>query len=150
MRQLDDLLLEYSKSHQNKINKGIHLICVPLILWAIIGLFYSISIPHFLLQYNFNWSYLPIIAALIFYLRLGVIPYLIMLVQIIPMLFVCAVLFMQHKPLCLISIIIFIVAWVWQFIGHKVEGKSPSFFKDLQFLLIGPLWVSYKILRLKK
>ena len=36
---------------------------------------------------------------------------------------------------------IFIVAWIGQFLGHKIEGKKPAFFKDLQFLLIGPLWL---------
>jgi uncharacterized membrane protein YGL010W len=35
---------------------------------------------------------------------------------------------------------VFILAWIGQFYGHKVEGKKPSFFKDLQFLLIGPVW----------
>ena len=36
---------------------------------------------------------------------------------------------------------LFVLAWIGQFIGHKVEGKKPSFFKDLQFLLIGPAWL---------
>jgi uncharacterized membrane protein YGL010W len=39
------------------------------------------------------------------------------------------------------SILIFMVNWIGQFIGHKIEGKKPSFFEDLIFLLIGPLWV---------
>ena len=44
-------------------------------------------------------------------------------------------------PLWLTSVSIFVVAWIGQFIGHAIEGKRPSFFKDLQFLLIGPLWL---------
>ncbi len=36
---------------------------------------------------------------------------------------------------------IFVVAWIGQFIGHHIEGKKPSFLKDLQFLLIGPAWL---------
>ncbi len=43
------------------------------------------------------------------------------------------------------SLIIFAIAWIGQFYGHKVEGKKPSFIKDLQFLLIGPLWVIQKL-----
>jgi uncharacterized membrane protein YGL010W len=39
------------------------------------------------------------------------------------------------------SLVIFVAAWIGQFIGHAIEGKRPSFFKDLQFLLIGPLWL---------
>ena len=40
-----------------------------------------------------------------------------------------------------ISLVLFVVAWIGQFIGHKLEGAKPSFFKDLQFLLIGPAWL---------
>jgi len=40
-----------------------------------------------------------------------------------------------------LMIAIFSIAWVFQFVGHKIEGKKPSFFQDLSFLLIGPLWV---------
>lgn len=42
-----------------------------------------------------------------------------------------------------INLTLFILAWIGQFYGHHVEGKKPSFFQDLQFLLIGPLWVYY-------
>ena len=44
-------------------------------------------------------------------------------------------------------ITLFVIAWVGQFYGHKIEGKKPSFFDDLQFLLIGPLWVAEPWLR---
>ena len=37
--------------------------------------------------------------------------------------------------------VVFVVTWIGQFVGHKIEGKKPSFFEDLQFLLIGPAWV---------
>jgi uncharacterized membrane protein YGL010W len=39
------------------------------------------------------------------------------------------------------SIGLFVVLWIFQFIGHKIEGQKPSFFNDVQFLLIGPIWV---------
>jgi uncharacterized membrane protein YGL010W len=44
-------------------------------------------------------------------------------------------------PLWTSSLVIFVAAWVGQFIGHKIEGKKPSFFEDIQFLLVGPLWL---------
>ena len=44
-------------------------------------------------------------------------------------------------PVWLISLIIFVLAWIGQIIGHKIEGKKPKFLKDLQFLLIGPAWL---------
>ena len=48
---------------------------------------------------------------------------------------------MPCMPLWASSLAIFVIAWVGQFIGHKIEGKKPSFFEDLQFLMIGPLWL---------
>jgi uncharacterized membrane protein YGL010W len=42
---------------------------------------------------------------------------------------------------------VFVGAWMGQFYGHKVEGKKPAFFEDLQFLLIGPIWVFEPIFR---
>ena len=50
-------------------------------------------------------------------------------------------------PLWAVCLIIFVLAWIGQFWGHKVEGKKPSFLKDLQFLLIGPLWLLHFIYR---
>ncbi len=49
----------------------------------------------------------------------------------------------QHVslPLWLVSLAVFAGAWVGQFVGHKIEGKKPSFLKDVQFLLIGPAWL---------
>ncbi|MEJ1960555.1 MAG: Mpo1-like protein [Gammaproteobacteria bacterium] len=44
-------------------------------------------------------------------------------------------------PVSTTSLAIFVTAWIGQFIGHALEGKQPSFFKDVQFLLIGPLWL---------
>ena len=43
--------------------------------------------------------------------------------------------------------VLFVAAWVFQFAGHEVEGRKPSFFKDLQFLLIGPAWLMHFIYR---
>lgn len=53
-----------------------------------------------------------------------------------------SLIFLDKTPgLFYVALGIFILAWIGQFIGHKIEGKRPSFFKDIQFLLIGPLWV---------
>ena len=46
------------------------------------------------------------------------------------------------------AIVVFLVAWVFQFIGHKIEGQRPAFFDDLRFLAIGPGWVLAQLYRL--
>jgi uncharacterized membrane protein YGL010W len=141
---------EYAISHQNKTNQLIHFICVPLIFFSIVGLFMSIpaSVIANLLQINNpileNWAALILIILLFFYIKLSFSTFLKMLVFSLVCLlgnyYLSAVL-----PLFYTSISIFIVAWIGQFYGHKLEGKKPSFFKDLQFLLIGPAWVFEKI-----
>jgi uncharacterized membrane protein YGL010W len=49
--------------------------------------------------------------------------------------------------LALWAVGIFVVAWIGQFVGHKIEGKKPSFLEDLQFLLIGPAWLMHFIFK---
>ena len=40
---------------------------------------------------------------------------------------------------------LFVVGWIFQFIGHAVEGKPPEFFKDWRFLFVGLRWWLAKI-----
>ena len=47
----------------------------------------------------------------------------------------------------IIYLSIFVITWIFQFIGHKIEGKKPSFLKDLQFLLVRPIWLLHFILK---
>lgn len=141
---------EYAVSHQNETNKLIHYICVPAIFFSVIGLL--MSIPTTFLESTFelynpileNWAAVVGILILIFYLRLGFWYFVQMLV--ITLLCIVGNFWLGNNVnLLYTSIIIFVVAWIGQFYGHKVEGMKPSFIKDLQFLLIGPLWVVKKV-----
>jgi uncharacterized membrane protein YGL010W len=148
MKKVDALLAEYGESHKNKTNKLIHWICVPAILFAIIGLLWSIPTPETFNQFNFpvNFGTLGLLIALFYYKTLSS-------SLTLGMIFVAVGITagnyyldkLQIPPLWLISTIIFVIAWIFQFIGHGIEGKKPSFFKDLQFLLIGPLWLLHFI-----
>ena len=51
------------------------------------------------------------------------------------------------NTMLIIAIGVFVVAWIGQFIGHHIEGKRPSFFTDLTYLLVGPLWTLNKLYR---
>ena len=152
MKSIDNWYAEYAESHQNVLNQKIHFICVPLIYFSIVGLF--MSIPNGLLtgltgsddlMLN-NWALVALILPMIFYLRLSFQVFVRMLLFSL----LCIVgnsLLAEQLPLLWTSIIIFALAWVGQFYGHHVEGKKPSFLKDLQFLLIGPAWVFEKVQR---
>jgi uncharacterized membrane protein YGL010W len=43
------------------------------------------------------------------------------------------------------SVAIFVGAWIAQFVGHQMEGRKPSFFEDLQYLWVGPIFVLSKL-----
>ena len=151
MRRIDQLLSEYGESHQNKTNKIIHWICVPLIFFSIVGLLASIpsdAVQSFLGEGNpyANWATVAMIVAIIYYVSLSIILSIGMSVFALLCLFLARVIEqIDVAPLWGISLGIFVVAWIGQFYGHKVEGKKPSFFKDLQFLLIGPAWLMHFI-----
>lgn len=139
-RQIDVLLDQYSESHLNHTNELIHLVCVPLIVFSLLGIIWWIH-PLAALAVS--------VAALGYYFQLSRPFALGMLAMTLAMLG----LLYAMPPLTVlpVSIAIFVTAWIGQFIGHKIEGKKPSFFDDLRFLLIGPLFVLgffYRRLRL--
>ncbi|HVA56029.1 MAG TPA: Mpo1-like protein [Gammaproteobacteria bacterium] len=143
MRAVQSWLDEYGESHQNPINKTVHWICVPLILLSLIGLLWSIPMPHTLEETSplLNWGILFLIAALLYYFALA---WRLALGMTLVVLMVIAIVYgVSRLPasLWLVSLSVFVIAWIGQFIGHKVEGRKPSFFRDVQFLLIGPLWL---------
>ncbi|MES2593502.1 MAG: Mpo1-like protein [Bacteroidota bacterium] len=143
MKKIDQWLSEYGESHQNQTNKAVHWICVPLIMFSLIGLLWSIPTPEVFHNSSFpvNFGTLFLFLALCYYLMLSV--KLTMGMLVISAFIVAGnyqLAQIEAVPLWLISLLIFAAAWVGQFIGHNIEGKKPSFLKDLQFLLIGPLW----------
>lgn len=152
MKSAKEYFDEYALSHQNKINQKIHFICVPLIFFSVIGLL--MSIPDEIIQNNLNlnspllenWAFVTGLVISVFYFKLGFSYFL-------QMLFVILICILgnfwvgNQTNLLYTSLLIFVLAWVGQFYGHKVEGAKPSFLKDLEFLLIGPLWVIQKIIK---
>jgi uncharacterized membrane protein YGL010W len=148
MRTIDRLLDEYGHSHQNSTNKLIHWICVPAIMFSLFGLLMAIPYPWELSIY-WNWAAIALYFALVYYLRLSfsmfigfaIIGSLILLGNFA----IFRAVDFQNLQLVYISLGIFVIAWIGQFIGHKIEGEKPSFLKDLQFLLVGPAWLLHFI-----
>lgn len=141
MRSLEQWLEAYGEDHQNPTNQVIHKICVPLIMMSLLGILWMIPAPSLFSSVPFlNWASLFCIACLVFYAVLSPVFAAAMFFMAAGMLYVVSLIASTNYPLA-ISVGIFVVAWIGQFYGHKVEGKKPSFFTDLQFLLIGPLWV---------
>jgi uncharacterized membrane protein YGL010W len=150
MRTADQWLDDYGDSHRNPTNKALHWICVPVILWCVLGLLWSLPFPGGMrAEYPaLNWAGATVLAALIYYsllsvrLTLGALPLLIAALWSIDRLD-----HIDGVPLWSICVALFVAAWIGQFIGHAIEGKRPSFFKDVQFLMIGPLWLLADVYR---
>ena len=142
MRTVNQWLSEYGESHQNQTNKSIHWVCVPAIFFSIVGLLYSIKLPWVINDMSVNVAMIVLLLITIYYLRLSVSLGIGMFLFGILCLILCFVI-EKYVPysLWLVCIIIFILAWIGQFYGHNKEGKKPSFLKDIQFLLIGPMWL---------
>lgn len=138
-RPIDTLLAQYSESHLNPVNEVIHFVCVPVIVFTLLGLAWAI---HPLCAVALT------LAALAYYFQLSK-PFAVgMLLMSLLMLGLLKAL--PPATVLPLSLAIFVLAWIGQFIGHKIEGKKPSFFDDLRFLLIGPLFVlSFLYRRLK-
>lgn len=133
-RTLEQWLNEYAVSHQNLINKKIHWLCVPAILTSILGMGMSLSV----------WFTLVVSAlVMLFYMQLSTPLFLAMGIFILICMAVMTVFPWGFK----VWASVFIVAWIGQFVGHKIEGKKPSFLEDLQFLLIGPAWVVNSLMK---
>ena len=140
-KSINTWLDEYAESHQNKINKSIHWICVPLITFTLLGLLSLISYDF--KTYNIDLASILIAIAIIFYIRLSKNLAIGMLIFSTICIFILSKLktIMPVSNLINLYILVFIISWIGQFIGHKIEGKKPSFIKDIQFLLIGPVWL---------
>jgi len=129
MRKIDELFARYGESHRDPANKAIHWVCVPLITWSVIALL---------------WSWTPVAAYALIALSVAFYAWLSPAIAV-GMLGVSAALV---YPLTLLgssaplaAIVVFVVAWIGQFIGHRIEGRKPSFLDDIKFLLIGPAWL---------
>jgi uncharacterized membrane protein YGL010W len=155
VRNIHDLLDEYGESHRNSVNKAIHWVAVPVIVWTVVALLWSIPFPAGLRQDTIpiNWAILVLVLAQIYWFRLSPRLGLGLLLYNLAMIYLTlAIQSASSLPLWQLALAVFVAAWVLQFIGHAVEGKRPSFLKDLQFLLIGPAWLLafvYRALGLK-
>lgn len=147
MKKIAYFLDEYAISHQNETNKKIHFVCVPLIVLSVVGLLLCLGSLN-IGGVSIDWALIVIILALGYYARLSLKYFLIMLPFLL-LLYIINILISVETNLLGVSLSIFIVSWVGQFIGHKIEGKKPSFFQDLLFLLIGPLWVFKSLFNIK-
>lgn len=153
MKSINQWLNEYGESHTNPTNKTIHWLCVPAIFFSIVAWLWCIKLPFVIFGINANVSIIAVIAITIYYASLSRTIWVGMLLFEIICLWISYLIEEWNIfPLWSFALVVFVIAWIGQFYGHKIEGKKPSFLKDLQFLLIGPMWLMsfvYKNLGIK-
>ncbi|MDX3774051.1 DUF962 domain-containing protein [Chromatiaceae bacterium AAb-1] len=149
MKSAQQWFAEYAVSHQHPVNKLIHWFAVPVIYFTVFGLLWQIPMPFLALaEQGITWPLILCLPALAFYFSLAF--SLGVAMTIFTALVVMLLRWFEtnyQTPVWQISLLLFVIMWIFQFIGHKIEGKKPSFFKDVQFLLIGPAWLMGFILQ---
>ncbi len=151
MRTEQEFLSEYAKSHRNRTNQIVHIICVPIIFIATFGLLWLVPLGQFIPGLPEAWlpfvnlATVGVVPVLIFYAMLSVAS-LVTGVLWLAVSF-AIILLLQSLDVVLLPffVVVWVLAWAGQFWGHKVEGAKPSFADDLVFLLIGPLFVQQKL-----
>ena len=133
-RKVDTLLQHYGLSHTHPVNEVIHFVAIPAIMLSLNGLLFAVH-PALVL--------LLIAASLVYYARLSW-PFTLCMLLLSSLMLALVDAMDAAGVLVQASVGIFVVAWIFQFIGHHLEGKKPSFFEDLQYLLVGPLFVLSK------
>jgi uncharacterized membrane protein YGL010W len=150
MRNLDAWFDEYGESHRHPTNVAIHWLCVPLIMTATLGLLFALPRPDWLAALgprSGNWAMVAIVLALAWYALLSWRIALGMALVSAAMVAALHLLLVLPWPSWWSCAAIFVAAWIGQFVGHRIEGRKPSFLKDLAFLLVGPAWLLAKLYR---
>lgn len=149
-KSADAWFAEYGESHQHHTNELIHWVCVPVIFFCVLAFVWVIPVPAAWQETVpwFNWSLVAMVIATLFYVWLspaisaGMLFFMAMCYTLLVVLEITS-----PWPVWQVALVAFVLAWIGQFIGHKIEGKKPSFFKDVVFLLIGPAWLLSHIYR---
>ena len=132
-RRVDQLITHYGQSHQNPGNEVIHFVAIPLIMLSLLGMLYALH-PYAAFAF--------VAASMVYYARLS---WVFFVAMVLWSAITFSGVFAMGVQVLPMSVAIFVGAWIMQFIGHKMEGKKPSFFEDIQYLWVGPLFVLSKL-----
>ena len=146
MRPVDAYLEQYSADHRNATNQWIHLLCVPAIVWSVTAMMWTIPVPATLLRPGAIAAF-AMVAALAWYWRMSKRLWVGIAIAFVLFAWIDWWIASRYgmRTLLYSGIGVFVVAWIGQFIGHVYEGHRPSFFTDLVFLLVGPMWTLRKL-----
>jgi uncharacterized membrane protein YGL010W len=152
-RPIDLIIDQYDAFHQRPGNRFINYICIPLIVFSVVGFVWSLPFPSlkFLGVYNgyLNWASFLIAFSIYYYMRLAPVLSYIMLLILFAITFGVTQLQALQKGFLLpqVCIFIFIICNIAQFIGYRIEGKKPTFSDEFKFMLTAPVWLLSLVLK---
>ncbi|MDB5003265.1 MAG: hypothetical protein JWQ34_1490 [Mucilaginibacter sp.] len=154
-RPIDVIIDQYASFHQKPANRLINYLCIPLIVFSVVGFVWSLPFPQlkFLGVYNtyLNWGSFLIAFSVYYYMRLSPILSYIILLLLFALVYIVIQLQLAEKSggfvLPQVCVFIFIMANIAQFIGYRIEGRKPTFSDEFKFMLIAPLWLLSLVLK---
>lgn len=147
MSNADPWLDRYERDHTHTVNRVLHWMCIPVVIASIVGMLWSLPVPRVFSDASpvLNWGMFFLMAAVVYYFILSIT----LAVALLPFVLLVAAgvgwLDRLDTPLWLISAAAFAVAGTGQLIGHAFERKTVSLFSDLNFVIIGPLWIAASV-----
>ena len=135
MQTVEALFADYASYHQTRGNKVFHRLGIPMIMFSLIGMLTHVTL--------FDVATIRLDAAMVL-IALSSAYYFIVEWRLgIAMIAVSIVFYFVSAAIPLmLNVVLFVLGWIFQFIGHKVyEHKNPAFFRNFVHLLIGPLWI---------
>ncbi len=145
MKSFVDYLSQYAAYHRDKRNIATHFVGIPMIVAAVVIL---LSRPAFMHADGVAISPALFAVALtaLFYLKLDIRFGVAMTVFLLACLWLGQWFAAQSTMNWLVAGIgLFVVGWVFQFVGHYYEGKKPAFVDDIMGLAIGPIFVAAEL-----
>lgn len=142
MKSAVDQLSTYKSVHLNKNNIKTHFIGVPAIIWSLIVLLSLVELPVTLTEsgYQLTPAMLLFVVVIIYYFMLHVSLAIGQVIFMVPT-FYTAHIVAQTPNAIWIASVVFVIAWIFQLIGHHFEKAKPAFVDDLNQLLIGPFFL---------
>lgn len=140
MKRVDDLLSDYGAYHRTRGNLVCHAFGVTLIVFGILSMLAEVRVGPVTV------GEILIAVVVLYYATLD-------LPLAGAMLAAFAVLDLAARAAgdWRIGLAAFVVGWVFQAVGHAVYEKNrPAFFKNLQHLLVGPLFLVNEVLKVRR
>lgn len=140
MKRVDDLLSDYGADHRTRGNLVCHAFGVTLIVFGILSMLAEVRVGPL------TAGEILIAAVVLYYATLD-------LPLAGAMLAAFAVLDLAARAVgdWRVGLAAFLIGWVFQAVGHAVYEKNrPAFFKNLQHLFVGPLFLVNEVLRVRR